>query len=109
MSAVKDESSASESEDASPSKKTKRSKGTPRKGNTMPIPTSYEEANAADRQLLRMKDVEGRSWKEIQAAWEDLTGVTVASSSLPPRYYRMKANFIILADGDVSGSFFFPL
>lgn len=95
-------------EDTEPSP-SKKGKATPKRSATIPIPNSYEMAGPEDRMMLRMKDVENRSWKEIQAAWEDMTGAKVADGSLTARYRRMKANFVVFADGDVSCLLFFFL
>lgn len=66
----------------------------------MPIPTSYESAGKADRMLLHMKDVEGKGWAEIKAAWEAMTGIKVGGTTLSTRYIRMKANFVVFEDDD---------
>lgn len=46
------------------------------------IPANIEEADQADRMLLKMKD-EGSTWPEIRTAWEELTGEPVGNSTLP--------------------------
>lgn len=67
-----------------------------------PIPTSYEEAGIADRMILRMKDVDGKSYTEITAAYEALCGFKLDGSTLRKRYNMMKANFAGFAEEDVS-------
>ncbi|RJE27220.1 hypothetical protein PHISCL_00461 [Aspergillus sclerotialis] len=71
----------------------KKAKVTPAK--LIPLPNTYEEAGPEDRMILRMRDVEGRSWGEIAAAWEEMTGSKPGRSSLGTRYSRMKANFVV--------------
>jgi hypothetical protein len=68
------------------------------------IPTSYEAASAEDKMLLHMKDVEKRSWSKIKEAWEAATGTKVAVGTLSVRYLRIKANFTVFREEDVSGN-----
>jgi hypothetical protein len=49
-----------------------------------------------------MKDEENKPWAEIKEAWEKMTGEKVGGSTLSGRYGRIKANFVILSEGDVS-------
>lgn len=58
----------------------------------IPIPHSLDEAGAADIMLLEMKE-KGRSWLEIEKAWEKKTGKSHAAKSLFCRYNRIMANF----------------
>ncbi|KKA23717.1 hypothetical protein T310_2257 [Rasamsonia emersonii CBS 393.64] len=84
-----------------PSKKTKT---TTRSGATTPkkeISISYESASKEDRMLIRMREVEGKSWAEISTAWEAMTGVKTASGTLCKRYSRLRANLAVFKDEDV--------
>ena len=69
---------------------------------SIPIPNSLEEAGAEDRMLLHMRDTENKSWAEINAAWESMTGVKPGASMLNKRYARMKANFAVFPAQHVS-------
>lgn len=69
------------------------------------IPTSWEEAGAADRMLVTMRG-KGEDWGKIRALWKDITGQHTANSTLPNRYTRVKANLMRLEEGDVSLSFY---
>ena len=66
------------------------------------LPTSMEQASDADKMLLHMKDVENKPWAEIRKMWTGMTSQETASSTLPNRYNRLKANLMVLKDGDVS-------
>lgn len=66
------------------------------------LPTSIEEASEADKMLIHMKDVENKSWSDIRSFWMAMTGQETASSTLPNRYNRLKAVFMVLKEGDVS-------
>ena len=66
------------------------------------LPTSMEQASDADKMLLHMKDVENKPWAEIRKMWKVMTSQETASSTLPNRYNRLKANLMVLKDGDVS-------
>ncbi|KAI5303295.1 hypothetical protein KEM56_007703 [Ascosphaera pollenicola] len=95
---------------SSPKKRSKKTDDTeddesPRKrqaGNKIKIPTCIEEASEEDRMLLRMKDEEGASWLEIRQAWEQVTGVVTGKTTLCNRYARIKANFTVVSEDDVS-------
>jgi hypothetical protein len=96
-------------DDESPTKKTKTTPKAkpangekPAKAGMRPMPTSWENASEEDRMLLRMKDEENKPWAEIKEAWEKMTGEKVGGSTLSGRYGRIKANFVILSEGDVS-------
>ena len=65
------------------------------------IPTSIAEASEADRAMLRMRE-EGKTWIEINAMWEAMTGEKPGKSTLPNRYTRLKSNLMTLEKGDVS-------
>lgn len=56
-----------------------------------PIPHSLDEANAADVMLVKMKE-KGRSWLEIEEAWENITGKAQTTKTLSGRYCRIMAN-----------------
>ena len=66
------------------------------------LPASMEQASDADKMLLHMKDVENKPWAEIRKMWKVMTGQETASSTLPNRYNRLKANLMVLKEGDVS-------
>ncbi|RMY81271.1 hypothetical protein D0862_12411 [Hortaea werneckii] len=96
---------------ARPTPKTPGSKGTKsgtpkKKKPTKPttpakaIPRSYDDCGPADRQLLDMRDG-GKSWPEIRAAWETLTGEKTGASTLPNRYVRLKSNFTVVQEEDL--------
>ncbi|CAD6583451.1 MAG: hypothetical protein ASARMPRED_001329 [Alectoria sarmentosa] len=55
------------------------------------IPHSLDEASAADTMLVRMRE-EGRSWLEIEEAWEKRTGKAQRQRTLSRRYARIRAN-----------------
>ena len=84
----------------SPSKKTKRSP-TKKAGAMGPIPATYEEASSEDKMLIRMREVDGKSWPEIRKKLEDITQAKIGASSLQIRYTRMKANFVVFEQDDV--------
>lgn len=69
------------------------------------IPSCWEEASAADRMLVTMRG-QGADWGTIRALWKDITGQDTATSTLPVRYIRIKANLMRLEDGDVSVSLY---
>ena len=86
-----DGSSESNEKSASPSKKsgvvqgmtvsnTPRKRQAPKKEVTVPrgIPTSWDEADPADRMLVSMKE-KGEGWSEIRAVWKTMTGQDTAS------------------------------
>lgn len=91
----------------SPSKKTKRSP-TKKTGAMGPIPATYEEASAADKMMIRMREVDGKSWVEIRKTLEDLMQAKIGASSLQIRYTRMKANFVVFEQDDVCIFLSFP-
>lgn len=87
--------------DDTPSKKSKRS-------NPLgPLPPSYEDASEIDKLIVHLKEKENKSWPEIRKALEEATGATLGSSTVPVRYGRMKANFVVFEKNDVSFFFFF--
>ena len=57
------------------------------------IPHSWEEANAGDRLIVRMK-ANQKGWATIEPAWEKLTGEKPENGALLDRYKRMK-DFVI--------------
>lgn len=81
-----------------PKQKTSRVAATP-KSASAGIPRSWEEAGPADRMIVTMKK-DGKSTKEIKAAYEAMTGKTVGKSTIPNRLMRLNANFARLDDGD---------
>lgn len=83
-------------DDDTPTKKTKRL-------NPLgPLPATYEEASEEDKLIIHLKETEGKSWPEIKKALESVTGATLGSSTVPVRYGRMKANFVVFEKDDVS-------
>ena len=68
------------------------------------IPTSLAEASEADRAMMRMKE-DNKTWIEINAMWEAMTGEKPGKSTLPNRYQRLRSNLMSLEDGDVSLTF----
>lgn len=50
-----------------------------------PIPRSYQECDEADKMLIDMRE-EGKYWKDIRVAWEELTNQETGASTLPNRY-----------------------
>ena len=84
-----------------------------------PIPSTYEECDAADKALFDMKNVRkhgylsgakgaplktpqaGESWIQISSRYTELSGLsTECKSTLPNRYTRMKAKFAMLRHED---------
>lgn len=57
----------------------------------IPIPSSLDEANAADVMLVKMKE-ERRPWLEIEKVLEKQTGIAQAATSLSRRYSRIMRN-----------------
>lgn len=72
-----------------------------RSGTLGPIPATYESASDADKTLLRMKDVEGSSWANINSVVCEITGVQVGGSTLAVQYARIKANMQLFEKSDV--------
>lgn len=91
---------ADDNDNESPLKKTKRSP-TKKAGAMGPIPATYEEASSEDKMLIRMREVDGKSWPEIRKKLEDITQAKIGASSLQIRYTRMKANFVVFEQDDV--------
>jgi len=50
------------------------------------IPRSYDECEEADKALIDMRDKEHKTWKEVRAAMQELTGQKTGNSTLPNRY-----------------------
>ena len=65
-----------------------RQRRAPKQGimDARPIPRSYDECDEADKALLDLRDKEKKTWKEIRAVWEELTGQKTGTSTLPNRY-----------------------
>ncbi|KAF6220496.1 hypothetical protein HO133_002929 [Letharia lupina] len=63
------------------------------------IPSSWDNADHADRMMVTMKE-KGEGWAEIRAAWKEATGQDTASSTLPNRYNRIKVNMMRMKEGD---------
>ena len=57
------------------------------------LPHSWEEANAGDRLIVRLKGSQ-KGWVTIEPAWERLTGEKPEKGALLDRYKRMK-DFVI--------------
>ena len=57
------------------------------------LPHSWEEANAADRLIVRLKASQ-KGWVTIEPAWEKLTGEKPEKGALLDRYNRMKGSVI---------------
>lgn len=53
-----------------------------------------------------MKDVEGKSWPEIRKAWDSMTGEVSGVDMIRKRYKKMKTNFAVVDERDVSLLFF---
>ncbi|GAB7332405.1 hypothetical protein MBLNU13_g04216t2 [Cladosporium sp. NU13] len=79
-----------------------RQRRAPKQGimDARPIPRSYDECDEADKALLDLRDEEKKTWKEIRAVWEELTGQRTGTSTLPNRYERLKDNFSIIKAED---------
>ena len=52
-----------------------------------PVPTSWDDADDADKMLMTMKQV-GKTWEEIREAWEEKTGFMTQ-----PRYGQMRVRY----------------
>ncbi|MCJ1230882.1 hypothetical protein MMC12_007556 [Toensbergia leucococca] len=63
------------------------------------IPSSWDDADAADKMLVTMKE-NGSDWPTIRKAWEEETGHKTAGSTLPNRYARIKSNMMRLKEGE---------
>jgi hypothetical protein len=65
-----------------------RQRRAPKNGimDSRPIPRGYDECDEADKALLDMRDEEKKTWKQIRAVWEELTGQKTGTSTLPNRY-----------------------
>lgn len=61
------------------------SKGTP--ADPRPVPTSWDDADDADKMLMTMKQA-GKTWEEIREAWEEMTGFMTQ-----PRYGQMRVRY----------------
>lgn len=85
----------------SPTKKIKAIAGTPKSGKGMAIGTSKDQLSHEDKVLVQMKQ-DGKGWPEIRDKWKEMTGKTVAGSTLPNRYARIIANLTDWKYGDVS-------
>lgn len=84
-----------------PSKKAKASPS--KRSNPLgPIPATYDEASAAEKLIMRLKEHEGKAWTEIKNTLEEFTGVDLGGSTAQVRYGRMKANFVVFEKEDVS-------
>lgn len=79
-----------------PKAATPKTPASARKANA--IPATWDEASDADRMLITMKN-EGKTSKEIKAAYEKKTGKAVGDSTLSVRISRLKANFACLEPG----------
>lgn len=99
--------SASSAVVATPASASKRSSAAKNRTYTFPVAGTLSTANEADKVMFRMKS-EGKSWKEITAAWGRITGRVPGASSLSVRYIKLKDRFAKMGDVDVS-VFAFPL
>ena len=52
-----------------------------------PVPTSWDDADDADKMLMTMKQA-GKTWEEIREAWEEKTGFMTQ-----PRYGQMRVRY----------------
>lgn len=100
-----DPADADGKDNESPSKKTNRSP-TKKAGAMGPIPATYEEASSEDKMMIRMREIDGKSWVEIRKTLEDIMQARIGASSLQIRYTRMKANFVVFDQDDVCILFF---
>ncbi|KAK4554041.1 hypothetical protein LTR86_008882 [Recurvomyces mirabilis] len=67
---------------------------------SMPIPYTYEDCTEADKMLLDQRDA-GVDWAEIRTAWVKITKQNkLGPSTLPNRYARLKANFVVIKEDD---------
>lgn len=78
----------------------RRSRPTRKVATPRNIPTSWDDADPADKLLVTMKE-NGDDWKTIREAWKAETGQEPAESSLPNRYNRIKVRLMHLKEGDV--------
>ena len=101
-------------------KDTPRKRQAPKKELAAPrgIPSSWENADYADKMLVTMKE-KGNSWAEIRATWQEVTGqdtapryalkdnmvlttsINLVISTLPNRYNRIKVNMMRMNEADV--------
>lgn len=88
-------------DDGTPSKKGKTGTPSGKPSQLGPVSSSYEETSVEDKKIIYMRDVEGRSFSEIQGVIEAITGAKMGSSTLRSRYYRMKSNFVVFDEKDV--------
>jgi hypothetical protein len=86
-----------------PTKKIRATPTTPRSGNGKgtAIATSKDQLTEEDRMMIQWRK-DGKGWPDIREKWKDMTGKTVAGSTLPNRYSRIMANLTDWKDGDVS-------
>lgn len=70
---------------------TPRKRAVPKEGTVKPrgIPNSYEEADAADRMLVAMKEEQDKSWSEIRQAWKTMTGFDTAARCVNSSFMRI--------------------
>ncbi|KAI9819343.1 MAG: hypothetical protein M1832_004048 [Thelocarpon impressellum] len=81
-----------------PSAKKRRAPDTPAaKGRK--LPGSYEEAGPEDKMLWDERQA-GTAWSAVREQWAAITGEAVASSTLPNRIERLRANFTRLRAQD---------
>ncbi|KAI5303294.1 hypothetical protein KEM56_007702 [Ascosphaera pollenicola] len=65
------------------------------------VPACLADASEADKMLLRMKDVDGKSWGEISQAWNQMTGESSKADMVRMRYKRMKTIFAVVDEADI--------
>lgn len=102
--ATPDNNNNSSTDDQPPDTPSKKAKASPSKRSNPlgPIPATYDEASAADKLIIRLKEHEGKAWSEIKKTLEEFTGVALGGSTAHVRYGRMKANFVVFEKEDVS-------
>lgn len=59
-------------------------------------------ATAHDKMLLTLCDA-GAPWSEIRAKWKAMTGDNTAYSTLPNRYSRLKAAYVVIPEEEYAG------
>lgn len=59
--------------------------------------------------IIRLKEVEGKTWPEIRKIMEETTGAKLGGSTVQVRYARMKAKFSVFETDDVRCSIVYTL
>lgn len=70
---------------------TPRKRAAPKDGVAKPrgIPSSYEEADAADRMMVAMKEDQDKTWAEIRVAWKTMTGQDTGARYIHYHYHPL--------------------